>query len=61
MLYYIFILKVEGGKSKMNEKLKVLWLVWGYLDFNFWWLKRMVELGELSPSEAGYLITLKNQ
>ena len=45
----------------MNEKLKVLWLVWGYLDFNFWWLKRMVELGELSPSEAGYLITLKNQ
>jgi hypothetical protein len=39
-----------------NLNLSIIYKVWEYLGFNMWWLGRMVELGELSKSEAGYLI-----
>jgi hypothetical protein len=43
----------------MDEKLKVWMVVWRYLDYNFWWLSKMVESGEISKMEAGQMIHSK--
>jgi hypothetical protein len=40
----------------MDEKIKVLMVVWRWLDFNFWWLEKMVKSGEISESQAGWMI-----
>ena len=41
------------------DKLKVLMVVWKYLDFSIWWLSKMVESGEISEGEAGWMIVNK--
>jgi hypothetical protein len=45
----------------MEEKMKVLMVVWEYLGWSMWWLEKMVKSGEILEAEAGWMIHQKNQ
>jgi hypothetical protein len=40
----------------MEEKLGILKVVWKGFNYSNYWLKVMVEVGEISEAEAGWLI-----